>query len=352
MARYLTIKNTAGVDAGPAVALMITADRSICYRCEIDGYQDTLNADCNRQFYHTCNISGQWTSFLDVFQQCNLLVRLPVADGHCVITAQGRDAPNDHSGFVFQDSTVAALPGVDLTGVPTYLGRPWKNHSHVVFMNCLLEGIIHPAGWESGFMARDLTIKNTTGVDAGPAVALMIMADRSICYRCEIDGYQDTLNAECNRQFYHTCNISGTVDFVFGCAKDVFQQCNLLVRLPMADGHCVITAQGRDAPNDHSGFVFQDSTVAALPGVDLTGVPTYLGRPWKNHSHVVFMNCLLDGIIHPAGWERWGDKDWTPYSTGNSRIGGTAPTPKGASKVYPGRRALPEFGVNYKGGLE
>nr|XP_034586792.1 probable pectinesterase/pectinesterase inhibitor 6 [Setaria viridis] len=230
------------------------------------------------------------------------------------------------------DSTVAALPGVDLTGVPTYLGRPWKNHSHVVFMNCLLEGIIHPAGvGGSGFMARDLTIKNTTGVDAGPAVALMIMADRSICYRCEIDGYQDTLNAECNRQFYHTCNISGTVDFVFGCAKDVFQQCNLLVRLPMADGHCVITAQGRDAPNDHSGFVFQDSTVAALPGVDLTGVPTYLGRPWKNHSHVVFMNCLLDGIIHPAGWERWGDKDWTPYSTGNSRIGGTAPTPKGAS---------------------
>ncbi|RCV19349.1 hypothetical protein SETIT_3G376400v2 [Setaria italica] len=140
----------------------------------------------------------------------------------------------------------------------------------------------------TGFMARDLTTKNTHRVDAGPAVALMITADRSICYRCEIDG---------------------TVDFIFGYAKAVFKQCNLLVRLPAARGHCVVTVQGRDAPDDHSGLVFQDSTVAALPGVNLAGVPTYLGRPWKNHSHVIFMNWFLEGIIHPAGWKRWGDND-------------------------------------------
>ncbi|XP_022681321.1 pectinesterase/pectinesterase inhibitor PPE8B-like [Setaria italica] len=225
----------------------------------------------------------------------------------------------------------------------------------------------------TGFMARDLTIKNTAGVDAGPAVALMNLADSSICYKCEIDGYQDTLNADCNRQFYHTCNISGTVDFVFGYAKAVFQQCNLLVRRPVPDGHCVVTAQGRGGPNDVSGFVFQDSTVAALPGVDLNGVPTYLGRPWKNHSHVVFMNCFLDGIIHPAGWEGW--KDYERLGNifyGEYQNRGDGANTQGRVK-WPGFHIikdaaeaanftvqrfiqgdgwLPEFGVKYKGGLE
>ncbi|RLM66286.1 hypothetical protein C2845_PM16G05540 [Panicum miliaceum] len=37
------------------------------------------------------------------------------------------------------------------------------------------------------------------------------------------------------------------------------------------------------------------------------GLPTFLGRPWKNHSStVIFMHCLLQDIIHnPAGWESW-----------------------------------------------
>nr|TKW28948.1 LOW QUALITY PROTEIN: hypothetical protein SEVIR_3G362700v2 [Setaria viridis] len=136
----------------------------------------------------------------------------------------------------------------------------------------------------SGFMARHQTIKNTVGVDAGPAVALI----------------------------------------------HLLQQCNLLIRLLAPGGQCVVMAQGRDVPNDHSSFVFQDSTVAALPGVNLTGVPIYFGRSWRNHSHGVFMHCLLEGIIHPAGWERWGDSVPVP-DTIFYQNRGMAPTAKGAS---------------------
>lgn len=41
-----------------------------------------------------------------------------------------------------------------------------------------------------GFMARDLTIENTAGVDAGQAVALRSSSHKSVCYRCELRGFQ------------------------------------------------------------------------------------------------------------------------------------------------------------------
>ncbi|KXG19177.1 putative pectinesterase/pectinesterase inhibitor 22 [Sorghum bicolor] len=70
-----------------------------------------------------------------------------------------------------------------------------------------------------GFMARDLTIENTAGVDAGQAVALRMSSDKSVCYRCELRGFQDTLWADAGDQFYRSCIITGTVDFIFGNAR-------------------------------------------------------------------------------------------------------------------------------------
>lgn len=37
-------------------------------------------------------------------------------------------------------------------------------------------------------------------------------------------------------------------------------------------------------------------------------VYTYLGRPWKNYSTTVFMQCYLDGFVRPEGWVEWGEE--------------------------------------------
>ncbi|KAF0894774.1 hypothetical protein E2562_003658 [Oryza meyeriana var. granulata] len=86
-----------------------------------------------------------------------------------------------------------------------------------------------------------------------------------------------------------------TVDFIFGNAKAVFQSCCLLVRRPKINGaHNVVTAQGRNkAEDDHSGFSFQNCSIMAMPKENLTGVEMYLGRPWRNYSHVIFMESFL-----------------------------------------------------------
>uniref|UniRef100_A0A0E0MGG7 Pectinesterase n=1 Tax=Oryza punctata TaxID=4537 RepID=A0A0E0MGG7_ORYPU len=156
-----------------------------------------------------------------------------------------------------------------------------------------------------GFMARDLTIQNTAGPEGNQSLALRSSSNHTVVYRCELESFQDTLFAENGLQLYLDSEISGTVDFVFGNAKAVFQRCHLLVRRGREGAHNIVTAQGRDKPGDDTGFSFQNCRVMAKPSENLTGVETFLGRPWKNHSHVIFMQSFLDGIVHPRGWVEW-----------------------------------------------
>ncbi|KAL3830072.1 hypothetical protein ACJIZ3_018874 [Penstemon smallii] len=162
------------------------------------------------------------------------------------------------------------------------------------------------------FLARDLTIRNTAGPGKHQAVALRVTSNAAF-YRCEIISHQDTLYAHSLRQLYHDCSIQGTVDFIFGNAAAVFQNCTILVRKPNPGQRNMITAQGREDPNQNTGICLQNCTIEAAPEFNLTergNFSTYLGRPWRNYSRTVVMNSYLGDLIHPRGWYEW-DK----YST-------------------------------------
>ncbi|KAF8769416.1 hypothetical protein HU200_006445 [Digitaria exilis] len=165
-----------------------------------------------------------------------------------------------------------------------------------------------------GFIARDLTFENTAGAAKHQAVALRCDSDLSVFYRCAFEGYQDTLYAHSLRQFYRDCRVTGTVDFVFGNAAAVFQNCLLLARLPLPTQKNSVTAQGRLDANMTTGFAFQfcnvsahDELLLAAAGNNGTaaGVQTYLGRPWKEHSRVVFMQSYIGAVVRPEGWLAW-----------------------------------------------
>ncbi|KAI3927020.1 hypothetical protein MKW92_052125 [Papaver armeniacum] len=160
-----------------------------------------------------------------------------------------------------------------------------------------------------GFLARDITFENTAGPEKHQAVALRINADLSAVYHCNINGYQDTLYAHSYRQFYTECNISGTVDFIFGNAAVVFQACNIIARLPMDRQFIALTASGRDSPDENTGISIQNCSI--LASEDLLGsnrnVKSYLGRPWKLYATTVVMESYIDDLIHPLGWREWAD---------------------------------------------
>ncbi|CAH9133653.1 unnamed protein product [Cuscuta epithymum] len=158
----------------------------------------------------------------------------------------------------------------------------------------------------AGFMAQDICFQNTAAPPKEQAVAIMVGSDQSVFNRVKIDGYQDSLYAYAGRQFYQACSITGTVDFIFGNGAAVFQNSQILARLPAHGQPTCISAQGRLDPNQNTGLSFQNCKV--IPGPDLEPVKaenkkTMLGRPWKLYSRTMYMQSYLDDHIDPLGWE-------------------------------------------------
>jgi pectinesterase len=225
-----------------------------------------------------------------------------------------------------------------------------------------------------GFVAAGITFRNTAGAIKNQAVAVRNGADLSTFYSCSFEAYQDTLYTHSLRQFYRECDIYGTVDFIFGNAAVVFQNCNIYPRMPMRGQFIAITAQGRTDPNQNTGTSIHNCTIRAADDLasSNTSVSTYLGRPWKDYSRTVYMQSLMGSLINPAGWHEWsgnlslstlyyaeynntgpgsntgGRVTWPGYHVINAVVNATVFT---VSDFLLGDDWLPQTGVPYTGGL-
>lgn len=159
-----------------------------------------------------------------------------------------------------------------------------------------------------GFIARDIGFQNSAGPEGRQAIALNIASDHSVLFRCSVAGYQDTLYALAYRQFYRECDIYGTIDFIFGNAAAVFQNCNLVLRKPGNHGsYNAMLASGRSDPGQNTGFSVQKCKITASS--DFSPVRhsynSYLGRGWKEYARSVVMDSTIDDLITPRGWIEW-----------------------------------------------
>ncbi|CAD5315477.1 Pectinesterase 1 [Arabidopsis thaliana] len=153
-----------------------------------------------------------------------------------------------------------------------------------------------------GFIMKDIGIINTAGAAKHQAVAFRSGSDFSVYYQCSFDGFQDTLYPHSNRQFYRDCDVTGTIDFIFGSAAVVFQGCKIMPRQPLSNQFNTITAQGKKDPNQSSGMSIQRCTISTNGNVI---APTYLGRPWKEFSTTVIMETVIGAVVRPSGWMSW-----------------------------------------------
>lgn len=146
------------------------------------------------------------------------------------------------------------------------------------------------------FYAENLTVENSAGM-AGQAVALHVEGDRCIFRNCRFLGNQDTLYSagQNSRQYYYSCYIEGTTDFIFGAATALFEKCIIYSK---SDSYITAasTPQGK-----LYGYVFRDCKLVAAEGVR----KVYLGRPWRDFARVVFLNCEMGAHIAPEGWSNW-----------------------------------------------
>ncbi|XP_010039612.2 probable pectinesterase/pectinesterase inhibitor 21 [Eucalyptus grandis] len=159
----------------------------------------------------------------------------------------------------------------------------------------------------SYFIAKDIKFENSAGAEKHQAVALRVQSDMSVIYNCHMDAFQDTLYAHAHRQFYRDCTISGTIDFIFGDALAVFQNCQMFVKKPLENQQCIVTASGRSERRSASAIVLQNCTISADPAYyPLRNInKAYLGRPWKDYSRTIIMQSQIDDLIQPQGWLAW-----------------------------------------------
>ena len=151
------------------------------------------------------------------------------------------------------------------------------------------------------FHAENLTFENSfdykPGLAGSQAVAVLSEADRLVFKNCKFLGWQDTLYAKNGRQYFENCYIEGHVDFIFGQAAAVFDNCTIHSK---ADGY--IAAPMRFSEKEPSGFVFNNSK---LTGANVEkGV--FLARPWRAFGRTVFLNTTMGAHIRPEGWNNWG----------------------------------------------
>ena len=111
------------------------------------------------------------------------------------------------------------------------------------------------------------------------------------------------------RQFFKDCHIEGRVDFIYGDGTAVFEGCTIHSK----NGGYITAAS---TPADHPyGFVFIRCKLTGdpRPWIDPAGNPVkptknplaYLGRPWRPHGSVAFLECEMGSHIRPEGWDNW-----------------------------------------------
>ena len=145
------------------------------------------------------------------------------------------------------------------------------------------------------FFAENITFENSFG-PGSQAVAVLAEADRVVFKHCRFLAWQDTLYAKNGRQFYIDCYIEGHVDFIFGQAAAVFENCEIHSK---GDGY--LTAPMRFAADEPAGFVFNKCRLTA----ENTKNGVFLGRPWRDYGRTVYLNTEMGEHIKPEGWNHW-----------------------------------------------
>ncbi|MBC7874868.1 MAG: alpha/beta hydrolase fold domain-containing protein [Ferruginibacter sp.] len=139
----ITFRNTAGFNAGQAVAVETNGDRVRFFNCRFIGFQDVLftNKENVRQYFENCYIEGT-TDFIFGsstvwFEKCHIHSK---KNSHITAASTPKRAG---FGFVFNNCILTG----DTSLHSVSLGRPWRPYAHVVYLNTYMDPHIKPEGF-------------------------------------------------------------------------------------------------------------------------------------------------------------------------------------------------------------
>lgn len=170
---------------------------------------------------------------------------------------------------------------------------------------------------------ENLTIINSSGEGKtiGQAVSLHIQGYNNKCNNLKLKAFQDTLFVgplpenlivrytdflddidrtipKKDLNIFTNCYIEGTIDFVFGCGKSYFDNCQFH---SIGKGGFVFAPSTYQS--DFYGFTVCNSTFTSTESTP----STYIARPWRDYGKVVLINCTYGKHILDSGFDKWND---------------------------------------------
>lgn len=180
---------------------------------------------------------------------------------------------------------------------------------------------------------ENLTIRNTAfpRKQVGQALALYADGDGFLARNCHLESFQDTLftgplpptpmspggfigpkehdERKLGRHIYDKCVIKGDVDFIFGSAMALFQECEIVSRngLTPADqapetgilGYVAAASTPEGCPVGYAFYKCRFTAERCPAG------SVFLGRPWREYAQTELIQCELGEHIHPQGFHDW-----------------------------------------------
>lgn len=152
-AENLTFENSAGIDAGQALAINIGGNYAAFNKCRFLGFQDTYYAGNNTiQYLKECYIAGtvdfMFGGSTALFDKCTIH---SIRNGY--VTAASTPEGQKY-GYVYLNCKLTGVSGI----ATVHLGRPWRPNANVVFITCEMGSHIKPEGWNNwGNVANEAT---------------------------------------------------------------------------------------------------------------------------------------------------------------------------------------------------
>ncbi|KAL9268019.1 putative pectinesterase 15, partial [Drosera capensis] len=146
----------------------------------------------------------------------------------------------------------------------------------------------------------NLKPKNTApqplpGDVGGQGVALRISSDRAAFYGCGFYGAQDTLTNDRGRHYFKDCFIQGSIDFTFGEARSLYEDCtinSIAKDNPSGGVSGSIEAHGRQAKDEKTALAGLEACGLAELGESIRLSTVFFGEyectgPGANYTNMV-----------------------------------------------------------------